>query len=144
MQNTTHTTKDWAARTPLNTEGELGCPGRVSSPCPTVPGIRRVTLVTIPVIRLYDDRINHDDPNRNMFRNINCGIPAFADDIALLALSPTSLHTHRCLWSIVFLTEFTCLHIQRDVYGFIPDVFKLLKNTSLKINLMIDWLVFGV
>ena len=32
-QNTTQKTKDWTARTPLETEGELRCSGRVSSFC---------------------------------------------------------------------------------------------------------------
>ena len=38
-----------AQRTPLKTEGELGCSGRVGSSCFT-SGIRRDTLVTNPVL----------------------------------------------------------------------------------------------
>jgi len=45
----THKTKDWVTRTPLNTGGELGSLGRVSSSCST-SGNRRVNLVINPVI----------------------------------------------------------------------------------------------
>jgi len=44
LQNTTQKTKDWAARTPQNTDGELVCCGRMCSSCST-SGNRRVTLV---------------------------------------------------------------------------------------------------
>jgi hypothetical protein len=43
----THKTKDRVTRTPLNTECELRCSGRVSSSCST-SGTRRVNLVTNP------------------------------------------------------------------------------------------------
>ena len=51
QRSTKHTlkTKDWVTRTPLKTGGELGCSGRVSSPCST-SDTRRVNLVTNPVI----------------------------------------------------------------------------------------------
>ena len=49
LQSTTQKAKDLATRIPLNTEGELRCPGRIDIPCST-GGIRRVTLVTNPVI----------------------------------------------------------------------------------------------
>ena len=42
-------TKDRVTRTPLKTEGELRCYGRVSSSCST-SGTRRVNLVTNPAI----------------------------------------------------------------------------------------------
>ena len=45
----TYKTKDGVTRTPLKTEAELGCPGRISSSCST-SGTRRVNLVTTPVI----------------------------------------------------------------------------------------------
>ena len=45
----THKTRDRVTRTPLKTEGELICSGRVSSSCLT-SDIRRVNLVTNPVI----------------------------------------------------------------------------------------------
>jgi hypothetical protein len=45
----THKTKDRVARTPLKTEGELGCSGRISSSCST-SGTRRVYLLTNPVM----------------------------------------------------------------------------------------------
>jgi hypothetical protein len=45
----THKTKDRVTRTPLKTEGELRCSGRVNSSCST-SGTRRVNLVTSPVI----------------------------------------------------------------------------------------------
>ena len=52
QRSTKHTykTKDRVTRTPLKTEGELKCSGRVSSSCSTT-GTRRVNLVTDPVIR---------------------------------------------------------------------------------------------
>jgi hypothetical protein len=50
LQNTTLKTKDGATRTQLKTGGELMCSGRVNSSCSTNV-IRRVTLVTNPVIR---------------------------------------------------------------------------------------------
>ena len=40
----THNTKDRVTRTPLKTEGELRCSGRVTSSCPT-SGTRRVILL---------------------------------------------------------------------------------------------------
>ena len=51
QRSTKHTykTKDRATRTPLRTGDEPGCSGRVSRSCST-SGIRRVNLVTIPVI----------------------------------------------------------------------------------------------
>jgi hypothetical protein len=49
LQNITHKTKDRVIRTPLKTEGELRCSGRVNSSCST-SYIRRVNLVTNPVI----------------------------------------------------------------------------------------------
>ena len=42
-------TKDRVTRTPLKTEGELRCSGRVGGCCST-SGTRRVNLVTHPVI----------------------------------------------------------------------------------------------
>jgi hypothetical protein len=45
----THKTKDRVKRTPLKTEGELRCSGRVSSFCST-SDTRRVNLDTNPVI----------------------------------------------------------------------------------------------
>jgi hypothetical protein len=45
----THETKDWVARTPLQSGGELMCSGSVSNSCST-SGTRRVNLVTNPVI----------------------------------------------------------------------------------------------
>ena len=45
----THKTKDRETRTPLRTEGELGCSGRVGTSCST-SGTGRVNLVTRPVI----------------------------------------------------------------------------------------------
>ena len=45
----TFITKDRVTRTPLKTEGELRCSGRVGSSCST-SGTRRVNLVTNPVI----------------------------------------------------------------------------------------------
>ena len=47
--NHTHKTKDRVTRTPLKTEDELGCFGRVSSSCST-SGTRRMYSVTNPVI----------------------------------------------------------------------------------------------
>ena len=44
-----HIKLDRVTRTPLKTEGELGCSGRVSSSC-SISGTRRVDLVTNPVI----------------------------------------------------------------------------------------------
>jgi hypothetical protein len=59
QRSTKHTykTKDRDTRTPLKTEGELRCSGRVSSFCST-SGTRRVNLVTNPVIsrELGNDR----------------------------------------------------------------------------------------
>jgi hypothetical protein len=49
LLNATLKNKDRVTRTPLNTGGELMCPGRVSSFCST-SGIRRVTLVKNSVI----------------------------------------------------------------------------------------------
>ena len=51
QRSTKHTyeTKDRVTRTPLKTEGELGCSGRVSSSC-FISGIRRDSLVTNPVV----------------------------------------------------------------------------------------------
>jgi len=50
QRSTKHTykTKDRVTRTPLKTEGELRCSGRVSSSCST-SGTRRVNLVTNPM-----------------------------------------------------------------------------------------------
>jgi hypothetical protein len=45
----TYKTKDRVTRTPVKTEGELMCSGRVSRSCST-SGTRRVNLVTNPVI----------------------------------------------------------------------------------------------
>jgi hypothetical protein len=45
----TYKTKDRVTRTPLKSEGELRCSGRVGSSCST-SDIRRVNLVTTPVI----------------------------------------------------------------------------------------------
>ena len=45
----THKTKDWVTRTPLKTEGELRCSGRVSISCST-SGTRHVNLVPNLVI----------------------------------------------------------------------------------------------
>ena len=45
LQNTTQKTKDRATQTPLETEGELRCSGRVSSSCST-SGSHRVTIVS--------------------------------------------------------------------------------------------------
>ena len=51
QRSTKHTykTKDRVTRTPLKTEGELRCSGRLNSSCFT-SGTRRVNLVTNPVI----------------------------------------------------------------------------------------------
>jgi short subunit dehydrogenase-like uncharacterized protein len=51
QRSTQHTykAKDRITRTPLKTEGELRCSGRISTSCST-SGIRRVNLVTNPVI----------------------------------------------------------------------------------------------
>jgi hypothetical protein len=49
LQSITHKTKDRVTRTPLKTDGELGCTGKVSSSCSTC-GTQRVTLVTNSVI----------------------------------------------------------------------------------------------
>ena len=51
QRSTKHTykTKDWVARTPLKTGGELRCSGRVGSSCSS-SGTRHVNLVTNPVI----------------------------------------------------------------------------------------------
>jgi hypothetical protein len=51
QRSTKHTykTKDQVTRTPLKTEGERRCSGRVSSSCSTI-GTRRVNLVTNSVI----------------------------------------------------------------------------------------------
>jgi hypothetical protein len=45
----TYKTKDRVTRTPLKSEGELRCSGRVGSSCST-SDTRRVNLVTTPVI----------------------------------------------------------------------------------------------
>ena len=45
----TYKTNDRVAQTPLKIPGELRCSGRVSSSC-SISGIRRVNLVTNPVI----------------------------------------------------------------------------------------------
>ena len=45
----THKTKDRVTRVPLNTLGDLRCPGRVGNSCST-GGICRVNLVANPVI----------------------------------------------------------------------------------------------
>jgi hypothetical protein len=45
----THRTKDWVTRSPLKTEGELRCSGKVGSSCST-SDTRRVNLVTNLVI----------------------------------------------------------------------------------------------
>jgi hypothetical protein len=44
-----HKTKDWVTQTPLNSDGELRCSGRVSSSCST-SSIRHFNLVTHPMI----------------------------------------------------------------------------------------------
>jgi hypothetical protein len=51
QRSTQHTykAKDRVTRTPLKTEGELRCSGRISTSCST-SGIHRVNLVTNPVI----------------------------------------------------------------------------------------------
>jgi hypothetical protein len=50
----THKTKDWVTRTPLKTEGEHRCSGRVSISCST-SDTRHVNLVTNPIrISLID------------------------------------------------------------------------------------------
>jgi hypothetical protein len=49
IQNITTRTKDWTARTPQLTRGELVCFRRESSSC-TISGTRRVTLVTNSMI----------------------------------------------------------------------------------------------
>ena len=49
LQSTTQNTKDWAARTPLKTGGELRCCGRVSISCSS-SDTHLVSLVTNPVI----------------------------------------------------------------------------------------------
>ena len=51
QRSTKHTykTKDRVTRTPLKTEGELMCSGKVSSSCSTI-GTRHVTLLTKPMI----------------------------------------------------------------------------------------------
>jgi hypothetical protein len=48
-QDITQKTKDRVTRTPLKTNGELGCSGRVSSSYST-SDTRRLTLITNPVI----------------------------------------------------------------------------------------------
>ena len=59
-------------------------------------GVRhRGVLSTVLYKLLIDDMLNQSE-NSNcgiILRDINCGNPAFADDIALLALSPTSMQT---------------------------------------------------
>ena len=45
----TYKTKDWVTRTPLKTESELRCSGRVRISC-SISDTRRVNLVTNPVI----------------------------------------------------------------------------------------------
>jgi hypothetical protein len=49
LQYFTQKTKDRATRTPLKTEDDLGCSGRVSSSCSTC-GTRRVIIAANPVI----------------------------------------------------------------------------------------------
>ena len=51
VQHTTQKTKDRQATiTPLQSWGELACPGRLRSSCSTY-GTRRATIVTNPVIK---------------------------------------------------------------------------------------------
>jgi len=66
QRSTKHTykTKDWVARTPLKTGGELRCSGRVSSSCST-SDTRRVNLVIyfvmifIPMVKLTTDVVRY-------------------------------------------------------------------------------------
>ena len=51
-------TKDWATRTPLQTAGEFGWFGRVSSSCST-NDIRRVTFITYSYIRCDNPHFKH-------------------------------------------------------------------------------------
>jgi hypothetical protein len=52
LQNITHKTKERVTRTPLKTEGELRCSGRVGSSCSTdVTG--RVNLVLMSLLLAY-------------------------------------------------------------------------------------------
>jgi hypothetical protein len=51
LQNTTQKAKDRATRTPLKTEGELRCSGRVSSSS-SISGTRRDTPVLFYIIHV--------------------------------------------------------------------------------------------